>query len=46
MDWKRIGRKLLFPPIWLMALLTVLSAVLLTMVFIKGWEQAVIAYAV
>ena len=45
-DWKTIGKKLLFPPIWLMVLLTVASAVLLTMVFIKGWEQTAIAYAV
>lgn len=44
MDWKKIGRKLLFPPIWLMALLTVASAALLTTIFIKGWEQQVIAY--
>ena len=44
MDWKRIGKKLLFPPIWLMALLAIASAVLLTMVFVKGWEQQVIAY--
>ena len=46
MDWKRIGKKLLFPPIWRMALLTVASAVLLTLVFVKGWEESVIAYIV
>lgn len=46
MDWKKIGRMLLYPPIWLMAVLTVFSAVLLTVVFVKGWEQAVIAYFV
>ena len=46
MDWKRIGKKLLFPPLWLMILLTIVSAVLLTMVFIKGWEQQVVAYFV
>lgn len=44
MDWKRIGKKLLFPPIWLMVLLAIASAALLTMVFLKGWEQQVIAY--
>lgn len=44
MDWKKIGKKLLFPPIWLMVLLTVISAVLLTMVFVRGWEQQMIAY--
>ena len=44
MDWKKIGRKLLFPPVWLMVLLTIVSAVTLTMVFVRGWEQRVIAY--
>lgn len=46
MDWKKLGKKLLFPPIWLMVLLTVASAVLLTMVFVRGWDQQVIAYFV
>jgi len=45
-EWKKIGKKLLFPPVWLMAFLTGLSAALLTTVFIKGWEQTVIAYIV
>ena len=44
MDWKKLGKKLLFPPIWLMAILTVASAVLLVMVFLKGWQEAPIAY--
>lgn len=42
MDWK----KLLFPPVWLMALLTAASAGLLALVFVKGWEEAPIAYAI
>ncbi len=46
MDWKKIGKKLLFPPVWLMVLLAVTGAVLLTVVFLKGWEQQVIAYFV
>ena len=44
MDWKKIGRKLLFPPVWLMVILTLASAVLLTMVFVRGWEQQFVAY--
>ena len=43
MDWKKIGKKLLFPRVWAMVLLTVLSAILLTLVFVKGWEQSAIA---
>ena len=46
MDWKKFGKKLLFPPVWLMVLLTALSAVLLVMVFRKGWEENPIAYAI
>lgn len=44
MDWKKIGKNLLFPPIWLMAVLTVLSAAALITVFVKGWDQSVLAY--
>ena len=46
MDWEKFGKKLLFPPVWLMVLLTVASAGLLVMVFLKGWEEAPIAYAI
>ncbi len=46
MDWKKIGKRMLFPPIWLMALLTAVSAALLVTVFVKGWEQSPVAYAV
>jgi len=46
MDWKKLGKKLLFPPVWGMVLLAIVSAVALTTVFIRGWEQQVIAYVV
>ncbi len=46
MDWKKIGKKLLFPPVWLMALLTIASAALLTIIFVKGMEQSIPAYVV
>lgn len=46
MDWKKIGKKLLFPPIWLMATLVIVSAVALTVIFIKGMEQSILAYFV
>ena len=46
MDWKKWGRRLLFPPIPLMILLIILSAAGLAAVFAKGWETAVIAYIV
>jgi hypothetical protein len=44
MDWKKIGKKLLFPPLWLMAILVLVSAVALTFVFVKGMEQSIPAY--
>lgn len=45
-DWKAIGKRLLFPPLWLILLLTVISAVALAAVFLKGWDTATIAYVV
>ena len=46
MDWKKKGKKLLFPPIWLMVILVIVSAVALTLVFVKGMEQSIPAYLV
>ena len=46
MDWKNIGKKLLFPPIWLMIILTVASAAFLILIFVKGLEQSIPAYLV
>ena len=46
MDWKKIGKKLLFPPVWLMAVLVIVSAAALIFVFAKGMEQSVPAYVV
>ena len=44
MDWKKIGKKLLFPPVWLMVILVIASAAALALVFVKGMEQSVPAY--
>ena len=44
MDWKKIGKKLLFPPIWLIVILVIASAAALTLVFVKGMEQSIPAY--
>ena len=46
MDWKKIGTKLLFPPVWLMVILVIISAVTLTIIFVKGMEQSIPAYIV
>ena len=46
MDWKKIGKKLLFPPIWMMVLLVIASAVALTLIFVKGLEESIPAYIV
>jgi hypothetical protein len=43
-DWKEIGKKLLFPPIWLILLLTIISTITLVMIFVKGWEMHPVAY--
>lgn len=44
--WKAIGKKLIFIPVWLMIFLTVISAVGLTAVFVKGWEESPVAYVI
>lgn len=44
MDWKRLAGKLLFPPLWVILLLTVVSAVLLITVFVKELETSPVAY--
>lgn len=46
MDLKKIGKKLLFPPIWLMIILALISAISLVLVFIKGMEESPIAYVI
>lgn len=44
-DWKSIGKKLIYPPVWLMILLVIVSAAALTVVFVNGWDALPIAYA-
>ena len=46
MDWKKFGKMLLFPPVWLILILSVASAVSLALVFIKKLDTHPIAYAV
>lgn len=46
MGWKKIGKRLLFPPIWLMVILVIVSAAALTFVFAEGMEQSIFAYIV
>lgn len=45
MDWKEKWGKWLRLPWWALLLLTVVSAAGLTVVFVKGWEEAAAAYA-
>lgn len=42
MNWK----KLLFPPVWLMLLLTAVSTAGLIVVFVKGWDTTPVAYVI
>ena len=46
MDWKKIGKKLLFPPLWLLVILVPVSAAALTFVFLCGMEMTLPAYLV
>lgn len=42
-NYKEIGRKLLFLPVWLMMILTVSAAVMLVAIFVNGWEKKPLA---
>lgn len=46
MNWKKLGTKLLFPPLWVMLVLTVVSMISLVFVFVKGWDTLWIAYII
>lgn len=45
-DWKNICKQLLSPPLWLMIVLGIASAVSLAAVFIKGLDTTPVAYVV
>lgn len=44
-NWKKIGKRLLFPPIWIIVLLTIACTAALVEIFINGWEMHPMAYA-
>lgn len=46
MDWKKIGKKLLFPPVWVIVVLTLVSAVAVPYVLINKLETAPISYVI
>ena len=46
MKYKALGRKLLFPPVWLIALLVVLSGAGLGFVFLRDLSQSLAAYPI
>lgn len=46
MDWKKLWKKLLFPPRWLLIALSAVSAAALIFVFVNGLEQTIPAYIV
>ena len=46
MDWKELWRKIIFPPVWLMVLLIVVSGAALFFVFIKDLSASPVAYGV
>ena len=43
MDWKKIGKKLLFLPLWVIIILAFISTGALVVVFVKGWETLPVA---
>lgn len=45
-DWKSVCKKFLFLPLWMIFIMTVISAAALVAVFVKGWESHPIAYVI
>ena len=45
-DWKKIGKKFIFLPIWLIVLLTIISTVALVAIFVKGLDMSPFAYMI
>lgn len=45
-EWKTICNKLLYPPLWIILVLTVVCTVALVAVFLKGWSEYPLAAAV
>lgn len=43
-DWRMVGKKLLFPPVRIIASLTVVYMVVLVAIFINGWKMSPLAY--
>lgn len=43
-NWKEIGKKLLFPPVWVVLLLVAIATVALVTIFMNGWEMSLPAY--
>lgn len=43
-DWKKVGKKLLFPSGWLIIILAVISAAALTVIFRKGLDNSSVAW--
>ena len=43
MDWKKIAKKFLSPPLWLLTLLVILSTVALSLLFLQGLEKCIFA---
>ena len=46
MDWKKFGKNILFPPVWLLVLLTIAAAAGLAWVFLNGLAEHWFAYGI
>lgn len=44
MDWRKVGKKLLFPPVWILAVLTVFCAAGLVYIFVNELEETPVSY--
>lgn len=45
-DWKEIAKKFLYPPIWIVIVLTIFCTIALVEIFVNGWEMTVLEFII
>lgn len=45
-DWKKIGKRVLFPSPWIIMALSIVCTFALVKIFVNGWEMRLVAYVI
>ena len=46
MSWRKLGKNIIYPPLWIIVLLVVVTVVALPLVFVRGLEETFVGYSV